>query len=59
VLWQHLGQPQAAQPVLAAARQWVQRAADGLAGTPWHESFLQRNLVNAALLRSPTAPQSP
>ncbi|MCA3240251.1 MAG: AAA family ATPase [Rubrivivax sp.] len=50
-LCQTLGHPLAAQPVLQVARQWVQRAAEGLAGTPWHESFLQRNLVNAALLR--------
>ncbi len=59
VLWQKLGHAQAAQPVLAAARQWVQRAADGLAGTPWRENFLQRNLVNVALLRGPSATQSP
>jgi hypothetical protein len=43
--------------VLDAARLWVQRAAEGLQGTPWHESFVQRNLVNQVLLRR--GPQSP
>lgn len=47
----------AAEPVLDAARLWVQRAAEGLRDTPWHESFVQRNLVNQGLLRR--GPQSP
>jgi hypothetical protein len=44
--------PEAAAPVRAEALAWVQQAAHRLRGTPWHESFVRRNQVNAALLGS-------
>ncbi len=48
---QQVAGPAAAQPVQAAALAWVQQAEQRLRGTVWHESFVHRNRVNAALLR--------